>query len=67
MSSTSAIDTTSWVRRDTASSFFVEQYDALTHGRKAMGDFVSKPANDKDAIGALLPFPKMNSGLIWPI
>jgi len=62
MSSTSAMDTTSWVRRDTASSFFVEQYDALTYGRKAMGDFVSK-----DAIGALLPFLKMNSGLIWPM
>jgi hypothetical protein len=56
------MDTTSWVRRDTASSFFVEQYDALTYGRKAMGDFVSK-----DAIGALLPFLKMNSGLIWPM
>jgi hypothetical protein len=33
----------------------VEQYDALTHCQKAMGDLVYKPAIDKDAIGALLP------------
>jgi hypothetical protein len=28
-----------------------------------MGDFVSKLANDKDAIGALLPFFKMSGAL----
>jgi hypothetical protein len=52
------MDTISWVRRDTVSSLFVEQCDALTYRQQAMA--ISSPSrrNAKDAIGTLLPLLK---------
>jgi hypothetical protein len=57
------MDTISWVRRDTASSLFVEQYAALTYRQQTMA--ISSPSrrNARDAIGTLLLFPRKNGAL----